>query len=786
MSCLAGLPDLYFRGFNVLKSFQARLIIFILVLLALVQLGTALAVLTSLKEDNYKQGVDAIDVSRNVFDLFLESRAEQLTQGVEILTSDFAFKQAVATRETSTIQSVLENHGARINADISLLASPTGEIITATQELGVNNAISDLVLAARPSGSSSISTKIAFGDSAYQLVLVPVKAPNVVAWVGMAFLLDHSLAEQIKTVAGLDISFVHETNDADLLSSGSTLPENEKLTLLKGIGRIENILNTPVFSNDEKYLSLGVDLGIPSQWGIIHLPYGPWLASYNNTRNQLLLIFSAALALALLLGVAFARNMTRPIGRLVDYAQQIGLGTKKVKAPSLSGEFCVLSSTMETMQDSIKNREEELTYRASHDQLTGLLNQSAVEQYLSDVLPKTQGSLLLVNIRHFKNISNMLGVDVGNLLLSKAAERLKGWKDDASMVARLGGDRFLLILEQNISETDCLDLRTLFDMEFETESGSSAHSCMSLDINVAVLLFEHATSSVNGALRRLDIVSDKAKEGSALCAFYEEGQDEDHQRQLTIVQDLPMALQSNQLFVVYQPKVGVAENDCNEAEALIRWIHPKLGFLPPDEFITLLEHAGSIQLLTKWVINSVLSQLSEWWSAGHEIRVAINLSAHDLVDETLPDMVRQALENNGLPARALALEVTESAVMNDRVKVINVLKALQRMDIHLAIDDFGTGQSSLAYLRELPVNEVKIDRAFIQHIATNKGDEFISKATIDLSHSLGFQVTAEGTEDAASVDILRHYECDKIQGYFFSKPLVADDFFQWRENFHKI
>ncbi|MGP3372521.1 EAL domain-containing protein, partial [Escherichia coli] len=139
---------------------------------------------------------------------------------------------------------------------------------------------------------------------------------------------------------------------------------------------------------------------------------------------------------------------------------------------------------------------------------------------------------------------------------------------------------------------------------------------------------------------------------------------------------------------------------------------------------------------------------------------------------------------NRLPTRALALEVTESAVMKDRAKVIRVLKALQEMGVHLAIDDFGTGQSSLAYLRELPVNEVKIDRAFIQYIDTNKGDEFITKATIELSHSLGFQVTAEGAENAEGTALLRHYHCDKIQGYFFSKPLVAEEFFQWREEFH--
>ncbi|RBO86024.1 putative bifunctional diguanylate cyclase/phosphodiesterase [Marinomonas aquiplantarum] len=764
------------------SSFQARLILFVLALLALAQLGTALAVLSSLKEDNYRQGVQSIDVSRNVFDLLLEARAEQLTKGVEILTSDFGFKQAVATKETGTIRSVLQNHGARINADVSLLVSPAGEVITMTQALNASEVVADLVFAARRSGGSSISTMIAFGDLAYQLVLVPVRSPNIVAWVGMAFLLDQSLAEEIKGVTGLDISFVYGTQDERVLFGGTTLPSAEGQRLLNEIESIEDALQEPVFSNDEKYLSLAVDLGVKNQWGMIHLPYGPWKESYNFTRNQLLGIFAGALALALLMGLALARNMTRPISHLVEFANSIGKSVQQAEltVPKMTGEFGVLSNTMKVMQHSILMREEELTYRASHDMLTGLNNLSAVEQYLQKTLPTKEGGLLLLNIRRFRNINNMLGFDLGNILLGKVANRLQEWASQANMIARLGDDKFLLIFQRNITAQDCSALKELMNDELEVALGSE----LRIDVSMGVLPLEHATESVNAALRRLDIVTEKAKEESDGCAFYQVGEDENHRRQLTIIRDLPAALEANQLFVVYQPKVGLAQDDCHEAEALIRWIHPELGFIPPDEFITLLENAGSIQLLTKWVLNTVLMQLSEWWQQGHNIRVAINLSAHDLVDEELPLIVSLALEANQLPVEALALEVTESAVMTDRNKVINILQALQNMGIHLAIDDFGTGQSSLAYLQDLPVNEVKIDRAFVQHIDTNKGDASIAQASINLSHSLGFQVTAEGAENQAGVALLRALHCDKIQGYFYSKPLKAVDFFAWRAEFN--
>ncbi len=761
-----------------LTSFRSRLIALLLGLLAMVQLGTAVAVLSSLKEDNYKQGVQAIDVAKNVFDLSLGSRADQLTKGVKILASDFGFKQAVATQEIGTIRSVLANHGARIGADVSLLIAPDGKIIAATKELNIDQTVTRLVQSARRSGGAAINTMISFDSQAYQLVLVPIKAPNTIAWVGMTFLLDKKLAEQIKAVTGLDISFLGDTNGGQDFSGYSTLPEQDKHDLFQEIQDVAGMSEKPQFTNADKYLSLSIHLTAKDQWGVLHLPYKPWLESYNRARNQLLLIFTGALALALLVGILLARNLTAPIERLVEFARQIGLVGSDAKAPAVTGEFCVLSNTMMSMQSSIALREEELTNRALHDLHTGLYNRNAVEQHLASTLPRENGCLVLVDIRHFKDLNNMLGFDNGDALLLSVTERLLGWASHAVMQARIAGDQFLLVFESDITPEQCHSLCACFDPVFIVE-GSEVH----LSVAVGILPFEETITSVNDAMRRLDITVDRAKEESAGFAFYQTGQDESHQRQLRIIGDLSTALESQQMFVVYQPKVGVAGKDCNEAEALVRWQHPELGFIPPDEFISLLEQAGNIQLLTHWVINTVLSQLQVWWRDGHRIRVAINLSAHDLVNEQLPKFIEQALKENELPVEALALEVTESAVMKDRNKVIQVLNGLQSLGIHLAIDDFGTGQSSLAYLRELPVNEVKIDRAFIQYIDTNKGDEFIVKASIELSHSLGFQVTAEGAENIEGVALLEHYQCDKIQGYYFSKPLMADDFLQWQQAF---
>ncbi|REG82410.1 bifunctional diguanylate cyclase/phosphodiesterase [Marinomonas pollencensis] len=764
-----------------LASFRSRLLALLLGMLAMVQLGTGVAVLSSLKEDNYKQGVQAIEVAKNVFDSSLDSRVDQLTKSVKILASDFGFKQAVATQEIGTIRSVLANHGARISADVSLLIAPDGKIVAATKELNIDQQVTQLVRSARRTGSASISTMISFSGQAYQLVLVPVKAPNIIAWVGMAFLLDKALAEQLKAVTGFEISFVGNPRDGNKLTGYSTLPEQDKAALFQQAQHLNSLAQQPTFTNNDKYLSLSINLAAKNQWGVLHLPYQPWLESYNRTRTQLLWIFTGGLAFALLVGIFLARNLTAPIERLVEFARQIGLVGSDAKAPAVTGEFGVLSNTMMAMQSSIALREEELTSRALHDLHTGLYNRNAVEQYLTKVLPRHNGCLVLVDIRHFKDLNNLLGFDHGDALLLGVTERLLGWGSGAVMQARIAGDQFLLVFDEEINGAQCHSLCACFEPAFIVD-GSEVH----LSVAVGVLPFEATILSANDAMRRLDITLDRSKEASASCAFYQTGQDESHQRQLRIIGDLTEALVSQQMFVVYQPKVSVAEKDCHEVEALVRWQHPELGFIPPDEFISLLEQAGNIQQLTQWVIETVLSQLQVWWRNGHQIRAAINLSVHDLVNEQLPAYIAQALEDKALPVTALALEVTESAVMKDRNKVIQVLNGLQSLGIHLAIDDFGTGQSSLAYLRELPVNEVKIDRAFIQFIDTNKGDEFIVKASIEMSHSLGLQVTAEGAENASGVALLEHYQCDKIQGYYFSKPLISEDFLRWLDDFRKV
>lgn len=786
-------------------SFRSRLITVLVCLMMLVQFATAFSSLSTMKGENERQGKVALDVASKVFAETLANRATQLTTAVKVLTGDFAFKRAVATQEQFTVESVLENHGNRIGADLALLLSPEGRLLASTVNLPRHNPLHALMLEARKNGTAGLAQIVAIDEQAYQLVLVPVQAPTTIAWVGMGFALDRQLAEEVKNITGLEISFARidantatasSPQPAGLINTTSgvlhklvtTVEQRSDYRIFSRFSDIDPTVQQAVFSEDESYLSLFVplaakhpDAGIDnsSLWAILHLPFEPWMKSYRQARAELSGIFALTLLLAIALGWYATNNLTRPILKLAAYANRIGSG-QPGKPPRINiNELDLLSQTLADMRKNIEKRERQLREQASHDGLTGLANRVAVEAYLESHIPREQGCLVLVNIRQFKNINTMLGFDNGDKLLCEVAQRLEQLDPAPELLARLGGDEFLMIFSDNMNPE--LITSTLAPLETPfLLSGSSLH----LRLSIGILPFDSSHRTVNDIMRRIDIATHTAKNNPQGIMVYQGGEDESHQRELTIIRDLPVSLNQGHVYVVYQPKVSLHHKQCLSAEALIRWQHPELGFIPPDHFISLIENAGNIHLVTQWMLQEVIRQLSVWWKNGMQIQVAVNLSANDLCDPALPSKLQQGLEAADLPPEALALEVTEGAVMQDAEVVIRVLQQLKTMGIQLAIDDFGTGQSSLAYLKQLPVHEVKIDRAFVKDIENNNNDELIVNATTQLSHSLGFKVTAEGLENVSGLSKITGCGCDTVQGYYFSKPLKAEDFARWVSDFH--
>ncbi len=753
-------------------SLRVRLIILFTGLLSLMTVAIAVATLSAMKRDNYSEAQQSLSVATKVFQQLLSNRSEQLNTSVRIVASDFGFRRAVATSEQDTISSVLENHGDRIDASIGMLLSPAGELLASTQNQIAQQQISDLYQQIKQSGRNGYTDIVLLGEDAYQLVMAPVLAPQLIAWVGMGFKLDQQLAAQIKGVTELDISFQRHQAD-QLVPLAATIP----LPQAAELATASQQLTSDTFADSiPAYLNQAVALDQHQQlFAYLHLPTIRWRENYLQARAQLLVIFGLGLSLALVLAYIVARSITHPLKQLSEFARRIGQGLQ-ADAPAVhKGEVGLLSQTLRRMQLDISKREQLILYQSQHDGLTGLANRSLAELQLPELLKLPQAQLLLVNIKDFKHINDTFGYQNGDLLLQQLAKRLETSMLKPLLIARLGGDEFLLLHQRLLTKELLQAAQQQLSLDFKLQDSS-------LNLTLALAFYAPVASdnvTAGDALRRVDIAMMHAKRQADHLAWYQSGQDESHQRELTILRDLPLSLQSGQMFVVYQPKVELQQRRCHSAEALIRWQHPELGFIPPDEFIRLAEHSGLIALVTHWMIDQVMAQLAQWQQQQIQMQVAINLSANDLTNPELPALLAAKLQQFGLNASSLALEVTEGAVMQEPLKVIQILGELRTMGIELAIDDFGTGQSSLAYIKQLPVHEVKIDRAFVKEIEHNQNDELIVAATTQLAHGLGLLVTAEGLENQQGLAKLQQHGIDKVQGYYFSKPLTAEAFYQW-------
>lgn len=762
----------------IFRSLRTKFILVMLLLLSLLATATGLATLNTIKRDSETQARQILNVASKVLKQALNNRASQLSNSVQILATDFGFRRAVATKEQETIASALANHGSRVNASLMLLIDTSGDLLVSSEPSITAVDITPLFSQTQTENSIPVTDIIHLAGQAYQLVLAPVKAPNLIAWVGMGFPLDSTLAEQISGITGLDISFIAaKNNNFTLFTSTLDLDNQQRLprvmpVLIAQAGTAQN-------NTEQDYTSLATALDAQQQlWAVQHLPNARWLDSYQQFRQQLLLIFSASLALALLVAIIFARSITGPLNALSLFAKRIGQGFDATPPAEGNDEVGLLSRTLVTMQQDIRQREQQLIFSTEHDSLTGCYNRLATERLLQPWLNKPNSCLLQLNIQRFKHINDILGFSNGDLLLQQLAERLKQIAPTPKLLARLGGDEFLLLYDNHLSiEQVQLLLKPLLDGYL------LQRSTINLKLTVGIYHFSDSETGINDVLRRVDIALGNARGAANHIAFYTPGQDESHQRELTLIRDLPNALKNGQFFAVYQPKVDIPQQTCSSAEALIRWQHPEFGFIPPDQFIKLAEHSGNIGLISNWMLAEVIKQAAYWWQHAMPVQLAVNLSVSDLLNPKLADDIYALLTTHNLPAAALALEVTESAVMADASTVIQQLQRLRGLGITLSIDDFGTGQSSLAYLKQLPVHEVKIDRAFIKDIEHNTNDALIVAATTKLAHSLGFTVTAEGLENKAGLEHLIQCGCDKVQGYYFAKPLVAEQFSAWLMQF---
>ncbi len=380
--------------------------------------------------------------------------------------------------------------------------------------------------------------------------------------------------------------------------------------------------------------------------------------------------------------------------------------------------------------------------------------------------------MFFIDLERFKEVNDALGHDAGNELLTVVGSRLADVVADDELVARLGGDEFGVISQRAADEDGALSLaerlRTAIALPCEI-SGVSLEVHGSIGIALAP---EHGTSR-DELLRRADIAMYVAKRLGAPQVF-SPALDDNSPLRLAVTGELRRALELRELVVLYQPQVDLRDGVTRGAEALVRWRHPERGLLPPDTFLAAAEQSGLMRHVTRLVLEESLQQLKTWRSTGLELDLAVNVSARDLADARFPDEVAEALSDHGVDPSWLELEVTESVLLSDRLRATRMLDRLVAQGIRIAIDDFGVGYSSLGQLKTLPANVLKIDRSFVSSMESDRSDEAIVSATIELAHRLGLEVVAEGIETAAHLTHLRSAGCDFGQGHYLGRPLPGD------------
>ena len=431
---------------------------------------------------------------------------------------------------------------------------------------------------------------------------------------------------------------------------------------------------------------------------------------------------------------------------------------------------------------SRKARIAALHYQAMHDALTDLPNRTLLLDRLQQAIrsadrSESDLSLLLLDLDRFKEVNDTLGHHVGDKLLQQIAQRLKLVLRESDTVARLGGDEFCLLLPSATIEKAKVIAFKVIDT-VEKTLYIEGHS-LSVGASIGIASFPSHGDNPLVLLQRADVAMYVAKRSNKGFTVYDENVDQHSLRQLAISSELNTAIENNQLVLYYQPKVDLKTNRLSGVEALVRWEHPKHGLLVPDEFIPLAEQSGLIKPLTIWVLHHALDECQRCLDRGHDIRVSINLSMANLSDLSFADEILEILNQHSVSSGRLKLEVTETALMEEPDNVINALHRLNAMGLRISIDDFGIGYSSLTYLQQLPVNELKIDKSFGLSLIDDANSVVIVRSTIDLAHKLGLRVVAEGVESKDTLDLLNQLGCDAVQGYYLGKPMPMSEMLDW-------
>ena len=755
--------------------------------LALVCIAIAcyMAILTYAQASVQREMVASSSVFRHLWELKSDS---QRTSAV-LLSRDFGFKSALATQDTATVESAFDNLQARLNSDGGLVIGPQGAPL-----VGDQGAFGQHVSAALRGKDGFVATGgiISVDGKPYQTVAAPVMAPDLLGWVVFASRLDEREMGALQGLSSipLDATIVTRTGSGNWTGGGvvvgSFRPDQLSGFIDHHLSKPEADL-VPIKSGQVIATATPLPSLDPNQTSVLLLTYplSTAMKAYQPLLSALMVIGALGLGFVILAGLYLARSLTRPIMALKEAAEALKDGQGgdfSSVAITTQDEMADLSNAFNTMAVAIKDREREIMHMARHDESTGLPNRSAFEDHIATLRERgaEDGMVVVcIGIDRYVHIRAVWGVSYAHTLVSRLRDILVKIFDQA-YIARLSADSLGLVLSPCSAE-QALPLARAIAARLDKRIRVSEEQ--SLDVPVSVGVYHDASGrpSANEMVERAQIALDQARAGKIKVAQFDPRTYSELADTLLLTDQLHAALQAKVLTVHYQPKFSYREGRVTSVEALVRWNHAERGMVSPQRFVGIAEESGYIRDLTTQVFATCLHDQAALAEAGYPLDFSINYSGRLLSDEAFNTRTLSML---AAAKGRICLEITETAVIEDpRIGLAAIARFIEN-DIEISIDDFGTGLSSLAYLKQIPAHELKIDRAFVMEIEQGQRDALLVRSTIDLAHGLGMKVTAEGVETEISFKLLQAMGCDMAQGYGIAKPMPYDKLLDFLHDFN--
>ena len=781
-------------------TLAARIALVFLVMLLAVQLASFAALRFSLSRHARNELPTRVSEGAQLLQSLLDNKVQTAIVQAKGLARDFGFYSVLLEGDPATVVSALENFKTRVHATkVAFLDLDFN--VRYTSYRSSSDEVSAAVAHLRPQDPAAgiQSAIVLMGGRPFQAVLVQLNAPRPVGWVLMAFPLDETLIGDMKRLSGLDLTLLSRTSArAPWVVAMTSLDPRSAADLSEQpwgpAASAQAMVSVPA-QGDElgvHAVTLGGDRRVDSSVvALVSVSIGDAVQLPADLRLALIVITLLAIGVFAAGSVVTARRVTTPLRGLADAAERLGGGDYATPMRELTreDEIGALSHSFEHMRVSIAENQAQILRLAYWDSLTGLPNRArfreAVGRAIRDAADArladgTDASVAVVmlDLNRFKHVNDVLGYSVGDQVLVGIAERLgRALARDGDLVARLSGDEFgILLRHTDAQQAHAVALR--IEQSLDQPLALGEHR-VDMGAGIGIACWPQHADDDDALLVRAEMAMYAAKRRSNGPVTYDPAIDATSAQTLTLISELRQAVDRSELRLYLQPKLALEDRRVVGAEALVRWQHPQRGLVPPMQFIPFAEQTGFIRHLTMWVFEEAARHWQTLADEGMQLRLSVNLSTRDLLDMDLPQKFGALLVKHGVPAAAFCLEITESAIMDDPQRALATLDALSAMGFKLSIDDFGTGYSSLAYLKRLPVDELKIDQSFVRNMQSDRDDEMIVRSTIDLAHNLGITVVAEGVETAEAWNLLRELKCDQAQGYYMGRPMPVSEFSAW-------